>query len=82
MIKENQKLLNRAIVLLDIITIFLAFLLSWYIRIHSGLIEVEGGVLSFKEFLIPVLVMIPVYLIIYNFKRLIYPPHDLLKGAK
>lgn len=70
MIKENQKLLNRAIVLLDIITIFLAFLLSWYIRIHSGLIEVEGGVLSFKEFLIPVLVMIPVYLIIYNFKRL------------
>lgn len=70
MIKENQKLLNRALVLLDIITIFLAFLLSWYIRIHSGLIEVEGGVLSFKEFLIPVLVMIPVYLIIYNFKRL------------
>lgn len=70
MIKENQKLLTRAIVLLDIITIFLAFLLSWYIRIHSGLIEVEGGVLSFKEFLIPVLVMIPVYLIIYNFKRL------------
>ena len=70
MIKENQKLLNRTIVLLDIITIFLAFLLSWYIRIHSGLIEVEGGVLSFKEFLIPVLVMIPVYLIIYNFKRL------------
>lgn len=70
MIKENQKLLNRGIVLLDIITIFLAFLLSWYIRIHSGLIEVEGGVLTFKGFLIPVLVMIPVYLIIYNFKRL------------
>ena len=70
MIKENQKLLNRGIVILDIVTIFLAFLLSWYIRIHSGLIEVEGGVLSFREFLIPVLVMIPVYLVIYDFKKL------------
>ena len=46
MIKENQKLLNRGIVILDIVTIFLAFLLSWYIRIHSGLIEVEGGVFA------------------------------------
>lgn len=70
MIKENQKLLAKLSIAIDAITIFISFLLSWYLRIHSGLFEVEGGVLSFKEYLIPVLIMIPIYLIIYNFRRL------------
>lgn len=70
MIKENQKLLNKLIVVIDAITIFIAFLLSWYLRMHSGLMEVEGGVLSFKEYLVPIIVMIPIYLVIYNFRRL------------
>ena len=70
MIKQNQKLVNKGLVIVDALVIIAAFLLAWYIRIHSGIMEVEGGFLSFEEYLIPVLIMIPVYLIIYNFKRL------------
>lgn len=70
MIKENQKAINRVAMLIDCITLVVAFLVSWYIRIASGLVELEEWHLSFKEFLIPFLIMIPVYLIIYNFKRL------------
>ena len=70
MIKENQKAINRIAMLIDCMTLVIAFLLSWYIRVASGLVELEEWHLSFKEFLIPFLIMIPVYLIIYNFKRL------------
>ena len=70
MIKQNQKLINKALVFIDAVVIILSFLLAWYIRIHSGIMELEGGSLTFKEFLIPVLIMLPIYIILYNFKRL------------
>lgn len=70
MIKQNQKSINKIIALIDIVTIVLAFLITWYFRITSGLFRVEGGYLSFKEYLIPVIIMIPIYLIIYNYKKL------------
>lgn len=70
MIKQNQKLINNAIVLLDAVVMVLSFLLTWYIRIHSGIMNVEGGLLTFKTYLIPVIIMVPVYILLYNFKRL------------
>ncbi|MDU5261167.1 MAG: undecaprenyl-phosphate glucose phosphotransferase [Clostridium celatum] len=70
MIKQNQKLINKALVFIDAVVIILSFLLAWYIRIHSGIMELEGGSLTFKEFLIPVLIMLPIYIILYNLKRL------------
>ncbi|MBD7910213.1 undecaprenyl-phosphate glucose phosphotransferase [Clostridium cibarium] len=70
MIKQNQKLVNNAMVLIDALVIIISFLFTWYIRIHSGILEVEGGVRPFKDYLIPVLIMIPIYLIIYNARRL------------
>ncbi|WP_143316582.1 undecaprenyl-phosphate glucose phosphotransferase [Clostridium sp. HBUAS56017] len=70
MIKQNQKLVNNAMVLIDALVIIISFLFTWYIRIHSGILEVEGGVRPFKDYLIPVLIMTPIYLIIYNVRRL------------
>ncbi|SFU37823.1 Undecaprenyl-phosphate glucose phosphotransferase [Clostridium sp. DSM 8431] len=70
MIKQNQKLINNAIVLLDAVVMVFSFLLTWYIRIHSGIMNIEGGLLSFRAYLIPVIIMIPVYILLYNFKRL------------
>lgn len=70
MIKQNQKLINKAIVFIDAVVINISFLLAWYIRIHSGFMELEGGSLTFKEFLIPVLIMLPIYIVLYNFKKL------------
>ena len=70
MIKQNQKLINKAVVFIDAVVINISFLLAWYIRIHSGFMELEGGSLTFKEFLIPVLIMLPIYIVLYNFKKL------------
>lgn len=70
MIKENQKAINRITMLIDLITLVLSFLLAWYIRISSGIMESGEWHLSFKEFLIPFLIMIPIYIIIYDFNRL------------
>ncbi|SHH34084.1 undecaprenyl-phosphate glucose phosphotransferase [Tepidibacter thalassicus] len=70
MIKENQKYLNRLLVLLDVVSIIMSFLISWYIRFESGLIKVGIGHLSFKEYIVPVLTVIPIYLSIYSFLNL------------
>lgn len=70
MIKENEKVVNKLIMLIDILALFCAFFITWYIRMHSGIMELSGGHLTFKEFFIPFLIMVPIYIIIYNFKRL------------
>lgn len=70
MIKENQKVINKVIMLIDVIVLVCSFLLTWYIRMHSGIIMLEEGYLSFREYMFPVLVMVPIYIIIYNFRRL------------
>ncbi|MGL5152599.1 MAG: undecaprenyl-phosphate glucose phosphotransferase [Clostridium sp.] len=70
MLKENQKVLNKGIVLIDAIAIVLSFLFTWYLRMFSGIMPIEEGRLTFKEYLIPVLIMIPIYLIIYSSQRL------------
>lgn len=70
MIKQNQKLINNAMVIVDALVIIISFLFTWYVRIESGIIEVDGGYRSFRDYLIPVLIMVPVYLLIYNVRRL------------
>ena len=70
MIKENQKIINKLTIFVDALVILISFLLTWYLRVYSGIMTVEGGLLSFKEYLIPVILMIPIYIFIYNFKGL------------
>lgn len=70
MIKKNERIINKMIILIDALAVLISFLLTWYLRVFSGIIEVEGGLLSFREYLIPVLLMIPAYIFIYNFKGL------------
>ncbi len=73
MIKENQKHLNRVLVLCDTFSIVVALLLAWWIRFRSELILVESGYLSLREYFIPVLVVIPIYITIYNIFKLYTP---------
>ncbi|WP_426350490.1 undecaprenyl-phosphate glucose phosphotransferase [Alloiococcus sp. CFN-8] len=65
MIKENQKILNGVLLILDIICFMLAFLAAWFLRLKSGIINYQPGYLSFNEYFIPIIVIIPLYLIIY-----------------
>lgn len=66
MIKENQKHLNRILTFIDVFIIFISLILAWYIRFRSGFIEYEGGMLSFREYIRPIVLIIPVYLFLYG----------------
>ena len=56
--------------MLFLIVTLSTFLFTWYLRVYSGIMPVEGGLLSFKAYLVPVILMIPIYIFIYNFKGL------------
>jgi Undecaprenyl-phosphate glucose phosphotransferase len=66
MIKENQRYLNRTLVVLDILSIVISLIIAWFIRFKSGLLPIDGRYLTFKQYLIPILIIVPIYLGIYN----------------
>ncbi|MEJ8553411.1 undecaprenyl-phosphate glucose phosphotransferase [Tepidibacter sp. Z1-5] len=74
MIKQNQRHLNSLLLLIDAISVFISFFISWYIRFESNLIKVSSGHLTLEEYMNPILIIIPVYLIIYSMFSL-YVPH-------
>lgn len=75
MIKQNQKYLNRFLVIIDGIIIILSLTISWYIRFKSGWVH-SGNYLLFRQYLKPVICITPMYIIIYNIFDL-YTPHRL-----
>lgn len=66
MIKQNMKHLNRLFVVFDILLITFALLLSWYIRIKSGLIDIADYYLPFYDYMRPILGLVPLYLLLYH----------------
>lgn len=74
MIKENQKHLNRIGIVLDGVVLICAMLLSWWLRFRSGLIyAADADYLQVKYYIVPALVMIPIYMIIYAVVKLYAP---------
>jgi len=73
MIKQNQKHLNQLLVLADTFSIVIALLLAWWTRFHSGFIVVESGYLTLREYIIPVLFVIPIYIAIFSGLKLYTP---------
>lgn len=62
MIRENQKFLNKIQVIMDMTIIVVSFLLAYYIRFYI----LDGYIsMSFKDFFIPILISIPMYLLLY-----------------
>jgi len=74
MIKQNMKHLNRIFIVLDGILVAVSLFFAWYIRIESGLIYVAPYHLTFNEYMKPLLLLIPIYLIAYSLFDL-YSPH-------
>lgn len=73
MIKENQKKLNRFQTFIDAIGIILSISLAWVIRFKSGLIELNGIPLEFKSYIKHALILIPLYLVLFNSFKLYKP---------
>lgn len=73
MIKENQKYLNRFFVVFDFITIIISFIFAYYIRFNTPFFSVEGGYLSFKQYIIPLILATPIFIFNYSIFKLYSP---------
>lgn len=72
MIKSNQKRLNRMHVVLDALVIAGAYILSWFVTIKSGWFD-TGGVLPDWFYMGALLVLVPLYLLLYTIFQLFTP---------
>ena len=75
MIKDNQTRLNRLHVLLDALVIAAAYVFSWFITLKSGLFgaDLEAGILPTWFYMRVLVVIIPVYLLLYTVFHLCTP---------
>ncbi|WIF96095.1 undecaprenyl-phosphate glucose phosphotransferase [Caminicella sporogenes] len=74
MIKENQKMLNIILKIIDMLTISTSLILAWFIRFKTPLLILNKKPLSFAIYMQALLLIIPLYLIIYSALGL-YRPH-------
>lgn len=80
MIKENQKVLNIMLVLIDVLVICLSLVCSIWLRFKTTLFGPIGGHLGFSSYLLfLVLAVIPVYLLLY-FAFGLYKPRRTYKN--
>ena len=74
MIKENQRILNSLLVVIDVIVILFSLVLAYYVRFKTTLFGPLGGSLPFMHYLIFTIVcIIPTYLLLYYFFGLYKP---------
>ena len=65
MIKDNQKHLNRLHVVIDAGVIVVSYMLAWWLKFSSGILESEGGALSFSYYMQALVILVPLLLVIY-----------------
>ena len=73
MIKNNQRMLNKAQVCVDAGIIAVAYFFSWYLRFKSGLFVQDAGVLPEKTYFSALFLIIPGYLLLYSIFQLYMP---------
>lgn len=65
MIKDNQKHLNRLHVVIDAGVIVVSYMLAWWLKFSSGILDSEGGALSFRYYMQALIILVPLLLVIY-----------------
>lgn len=71
MIKDNQKLLNKIHMLLDIVAVVVAYVLAWFVRFEVG--RVTGGVLPRDSYFAALYFLVPEHIILYSAFQLYTP---------
>ena len=80
MIRENQRILNVSLVLLDVLVVSISLICSFWLRFKTTLFGPLGGHLGYQSYLIFLLLaVIPVYLILY-FAFGLYKPRRTYKN--
>lgn len=65
MIKDNQQHFNRLHVLIDAMVIALSYIFAWWLKFESGILDRAAGALSFSFYMSALLVIVPLYLLLY-----------------
>lgn len=73
MIKDNQKRFNRLHVLIDACVIVVSYVLMWFVTIASGWFYSEHEVLPPRIYLGALMIIVPVYLLLYGIFHLFTP---------
>ena len=73
MIKNNQRMLNKAQVCMDAGIIGATYFFSWYLRFKSGFFVQDAGVLPAKTYFSALFLIIPGYLLLYSIFQLYMP---------
>lgn len=64
MIKDNQRILNNLHVVFDAIVTAMAYLIAWWFKFKSGLIDHDWG-LSYRTYFRALYIIVPCYLVLY-----------------
>ncbi|MGN0349743.1 MAG: undecaprenyl-phosphate glucose phosphotransferase [Roseburia sp.] len=73
MVKDNQQHFNRLHVLIDALVIIASYVFAWWMKFASGIVESEGGVLSFEYYMRALILIVPLYLLLYYALNLYTP---------
>lgn len=65
MIKDNQKFLNRLHLVLDMLLFMFSYLEAWTLKFKSPFFEGTESTLSFRDYMLALIFIVPGYLIIY-----------------
>lgn len=66
MIKDNQKFLNRLHLILDILIVILSYVLAWYLKFKSIFFEGIESKLSFADYMLALVWIVPLFLLLYS----------------
>jgi len=66
MIKDNQRFLNRLHLILDILIVVLSYVLAWYLKFKSVFFEGIESKLSFSDYMLALVWIVPLFLLLYS----------------
>ncbi len=65
MIKDNQQHFNRLQVVIDAVVVIVAYAFAWWLKFSSGFVDKEIGVLSFEFYMRALILIVPLYILLY-----------------
>lgn len=66
MIKDNQKFLNRLHLVLDVLIVIISYMLAWYLKFKSIFFEGIESKLSFTDYMLSLIWIVPLFLLMYS----------------
>ena len=69
------------LLVIDVLVIIFSLVLAWYIRFETDLLGFGRGVWGFEHYMVPILFILPAYILIYYFLGL-YAPQRTKRNIK